>query len=197
MYVVANHKSTKKNADVNAFWIQESLNCLYLPKGVENIFRNIKGISVTDSGLKSILQDDLRVFPELVNVRLYNNKIATIDSKLFTFNPKMIHMDFRNNRIRSVSVELFDDMDKLNHAWFEANVCDLRRANGKGELRELEKQILERCNKGLRTVNNQLAASNNNQGVIDEIELLKMMFTKQQREIDRIMKGIEEMTTFK
>lgn len=192
-----NHLSGKTETDVNSIWIDQSPDCLYFPKGLESFFRNIKGLSVTSSGLKSITQDDLRVFPKLTAFWVYSNKLTTVEPKLFTFNPKLKIIDFGNNRIRSISADLFDPFENIEKALFNKNICTITDAKTPDELKALEKEILEKCQNGLPIENSQLTSDGCQcKSMVDEISFLRTMFLKQQKEIDRLRSEFDGLTTF-
>ena len=63
----------------------------YLPKGIDKFFPNLKGLSVFNSNLKSVMQDDFKPFTQLKFVGFLRNDLETLDNDLFEFNPKLVY----------------------------------------------------------------------------------------------------------
>lgn len=188
------HLAGRSNDDVNSVWIEHSPECLHFPKGFEKFFLNIRGLSVTSSGLKSINQDDLRVFPELTAIWVYSNKLTTVEPKLFAFNPKMKIIDFGNNRIRSISADLLDPFEKLIVALFNQNICTVTDAKTSADLKSFEKEILEKCQHDFQP--EQRICHCNDQQSLEKIALLETNFALLHKELGRLKASIEGLTTF-
>lgn len=120
---------------------------MYFPKGLEKFF-NIKAITFSDSGLKSLTQKDLSVFPDLAAIWFKTNKLTTLESGLFALNPTLKLIDFASNQIRSVSPDLFDPIEKLDSANFGGNICTQTYADTSDELEDLKKEFAEKCQSG-------------------------------------------------
>lgn len=68
------HDSGQINDNVHGFLVRnKSIN--YFPKGLEKIFRNLKGIAIQQCHLKQVTQADLQVFSKLVT---FTCKIMTL-----------------------------------------------------------------------------------------------------------------------
>ena len=99
--VSGSHISGKSNDDVFAVDIKrKTVN--YFPKGIEKIFKNLQGISISNSGLQEITQSDLSVFPELVNLILTQNNIQVLEQGLFDINPKLTYINLNWNKISQI-----------------------------------------------------------------------------------------------
>lgn len=179
--VRGSHDSGKTNNDVNAVWIEYSPDCLYVPKGFEKFFRNIKSLGLTDTGLLAITPKDLQPFPELIELQLQNNKLTALGTGLFDFNAKLINLYFEGNQIRSIAVDLLDPIPNLKHATFNENICINMSAETPEEVKALKKELKSKCHC-------------NNQNLFDKIAFLENNFALLQLEFFRLKAEINAST---
>lgn len=71
----------------------------YIPKGIPELFPNLKELSVTNCKLKEVKAEDLQGFDKLVYLNLSNNCLKYLPDDLFTFVPQLKKADFSNNKI--------------------------------------------------------------------------------------------------
>lgn len=117
----------------------------YFPKGLEKFFPNLKNISLKNSELKAITQNDLKPFTELKKLHLRFNEIEKLDGDLFKFNLKLEVIDFTGNKITTVGVNLLQPLTNLHKAFFRSNDCiDLAGLTPTG-LQELKAELETRC----------------------------------------------------
>lgn len=157
--IEGDHHSGKSDSDVNGLWIS-SPDALYFPKGIEKFF-NIKAITFSDSGLNSLSQDDLRVFPDLTAIWFRKNKLTTIESGLFAFNPKLKLVDFQENQIVSVSPDIFDPIESLESSSFAYNICTQKYGSTPQEIEDMKKEFAEKCQSGQVAADCKTATWNN------------------------------------
>lgn len=139
------HLDGKANNDVNGLLIKNSPGLSFFPKRFDKIFSGIKGIEITETGLKAITHDDLRAFPELTALWLSTNKLTTVVPRLFISNPKLKILDFSYNQISKISADLFDPIPQLKIVWLNNNVCIGIDAKTSGDIKTVEKKVLEKC----------------------------------------------------
>jgi len=120
--VSENHKSEKTNSDVECFKIHY-LTTNYFPRGLESFFENIKAISIRNSYLKEIHQEDLKAFPKLVELFLNENLLEVLEERLFDFNPDLQRMSFEYNKIVRIEPKIFDHLSKLGYLLLSENIC--------------------------------------------------------------------------
>lgn len=116
------HNSGKSNDDVRGFYI-EYKTIHYFPKGINEIFKNLNGISIRNSHLKKIAQEDLSKFPNLVRLNLYNNNIEVVEEDLFKFNLKLKYISLSHNKIGKIHPKVFDHLNQLTILDLGYNEC--------------------------------------------------------------------------
>lgn len=187
------HQSGKSDSDVNTFRINQSPDCHYFPKGLESFFGQLKGIMLTNTGLKTISRYDLKPFPDLLDLWIYTSKLKIIGPNLLTFNTKLKFLDFGNNRIYSVSPDLFDPLRNLNEVKFNQNICIHKDGKGAAGIAAVKQEILERCQNGLP---DESSCRTENQHLLDKIVLLEANAALLKQEVARLKSEINSFTTF-
>lgn len=192
--VHGNHLSGKTSDEVNSIWIDHSPECFYFPARFHHFFSNIKGLSITNTGLKAITREDLRNFPKLTTVWIYSNKLTTLGPRLFAFNTKLKFIDFGDNRIRSISADILDPIANLEKALFNKNICTGTDAMTPEALKNLEREILEKCQNGFPSESQ--PSNGNDQHFAEKLALLERNFALLQKEVDRLKAEVDGITTF-
>lgn len=108
--------------DITAIKIND-LVCYYLPRGFDKYFINLLKITVQNSQLRAITQEDLQPFRKLEHLNLSSNKLTVIEPKLFASNPRLNQIDFSFNNIREISEDIFDYLKAGVKIEFANNVC--------------------------------------------------------------------------
>lgn len=120
-----NHLEWKTNNDVKVVYFQNS-KVLYFPLGLEKIFKNLEGISVTASEFKEIRKDDLKDYPKLRELSLHYGNIETIEADLFINNPNLEGIYLNNNKISQIDANVFNNLKtKLKDLYLADNNCKL------------------------------------------------------------------------
>lgn len=167
------HSPGKTHGDVRSIFIEKS-QAHYWPKGVEKFFRNIEGITVQDSTLKALTQEDLKGFSQLKELFIKNNKLTTLHSGLFDFNPKLKFISFSTNYLRSIPADLIDPIEDLDELRFAYNVCVSRNGKGSNAIKEVLGDVLEKCQ---------------NSDTSDDVTQLKMKIEQLEKDIERLSSG--------
>lgn len=71
----------------------------YIPKGIPDLFPNLKVLSITNCKLKEVKAEDLQGFDKLAYLNLSNNCLKYLPDDLFKFVPQLKKADFSNNKI--------------------------------------------------------------------------------------------------
>ncbi|CAG9810301.1 unnamed protein product [Chironomus riparius] len=139
------HELTKSNDDVLGFHIN-SKTIQVFPKGLEEIFKNLKLIWIQSCQLKEIHQSDLIVFPNLVYFNLLNNDIEVIEEGIFDFNPNLILLGIQESKIIHIDPNVFDHLTNLKHFWLSYVPCIAQSINdSKDKVQEAIKVIKSKC----------------------------------------------------
>jgi len=138
--IAGNHLTAKSHDDVKLLSMKK-IKCERLPKNFDKFFPNLEGLFAFSTGLKTLVKEDMEVFPKLRYLDLGFNKIDTLPSTTFENNPELEWIDFSDNWLRYIGVNLLDHLTKLNYANFESNRCVDKRAQDKNNLHELELEL--------------------------------------------------------
>lgn len=112
-----------ENVDkVNAFLIYEQI-CEFFPVGVEHVLKGLEGIAVQKSGLKIITKYDLKPFGNLKSISLYGNRLTSLESNLFVFNPQLKQIAIHGNKLLHVFTNFFDGLNQLEKIYLSRNPC--------------------------------------------------------------------------
>lgn len=91
------------------------------PKGFDKYFENIFRISIINSQLQEIHQNDLKPFEDLDVLRITKNSLTVIEADLFRFNHKLSFIDLSSNNIVAVNSLVFDDLRMLRYLYLNEN----------------------------------------------------------------------------
>lgn len=122
------------------------------PRGLENLFPNIKSVYIISCGLTEITQHDLESLTNLLGLDLWENKIQTIPKDLFKFNTKLAHISFTDNKLTFIDPNVFDNLDGLVSLFldktsnFDWEPCDnIRIENNRYAVKEAIKNLSPKC----------------------------------------------------
>lgn len=79
----------------------------------EKFFKNIAGLTINNSKLKKISQNDLKEFPKLKEIFIISNEVENLDSNLFEFNKSLKLVWIEGNKIKKIGAEIFDELHEL------------------------------------------------------------------------------------
>lgn len=166
------HLSNKIFDDVEGFEA-DNLTTHYFPRGLEKIFKNLKMIDINNGRLKEIHQDDLKPFPKLVCLELYENDIESLEKGLFDYNPKLEMIWLSSNKIVHIDANLFDNLVKLTYLSLDANRCISEFAeNNTEKVKEIIRYSKENCK---------------------DLVYLKKLFPDFMKKIDKMQEDIENL----
>lgn len=148
--VSGTHSSNNGNDDV--FLINfngKTMN--YFPKGLEKIYKNLKGIWIQRSHLKMISQSDISAFPELLLLDFYDNDVETIEERIFDFNPKLKYIAMNKNKISQIHPTIFDNLRFLSTLYLESNICISINAYNTADVQKAIQQVKAKCSSAKET----------------------------------------------
>ncbi|KAL7011916.1 hypothetical protein ACKWTF_014511 [Chironomus riparius] len=118
----------------------------FFPNGLNKFFKNLKGVCVGKMGLQEIHQSDLKDFPELVDLRLYDNQLEIIEEDLFKFNPKLDSIFLNSNKISQIDPNVFDNLPKLSSLYLDSNACiSFNAINSESQVQMIIKKVKLQC----------------------------------------------------
>jgi Leucine-rich repeat (LRR) protein len=133
------------NDDIESFYVKDSSRFDYMPKGIENHFKNLKVLVVAYTSLKVLRQEDLKNFRKLQNLYFDNNLLEVIENDLFDSNPNIKYINFSSNQIKVVGLNAFDPLKSLVYLSIQNNVCINGKAENKDDLQDLLEEIRTEC----------------------------------------------------
>ncbi|KAG5679105.1 hypothetical protein PVAND_008698 [Polypedilum vanderplanki] len=135
------HLEEKSYDDFDAFEIVFALNLKFLPKNINNIFKNLAQIEITHSSLTEITSEDLKFFPELKDLVLNLNQVKVIRENTFIFSPKLEEITLMYNKINHIDPKSFSDLKSLEKLGLKENICEFGYAFNRNEVLEVIKNI--------------------------------------------------------
>ncbi|XP_070493075.1 uncharacterized protein [Chironomus tepperi] len=121
--VTGTHLAGYNNDNVEGFYIHRKGEIHFFLRGLDKIFKNLKGIEICNTGLKEIHQSDLKYFPNLKNFAVYGNNLEILEKDLFEFNPDLDYIVLNSNKISHIDPNVFDKLTKLETLTLYSNVC--------------------------------------------------------------------------
>jgi len=94
--IYGTHLASYNNDNVTAFSVTIG-QVHYFPHGLNKFFKNLKGIQIGNTGLKEFHQRDLKDFPKLMNLHLWNSNVEILEENLFKFNPNLDYIYLWSN----------------------------------------------------------------------------------------------------
>jgi len=98
------HKAGYNDDNVVAISVYNKALVHYFPRGLNKFFKNLKGIEIHSTGLKEIHQSDLKDYPKLINLWLWNSNLEIIEENLFEFNPNLEAINLNSNKISRILI---------------------------------------------------------------------------------------------
>lgn len=138
------HSSEYSNNDVTAFSAKMKI-IFYFPTGIDEIYKNLLAIKISQCQLKEIHQEDLEKFPQLRWLSLKNNDLSLIESGTFNSNLNLEFLSLRYNKIKHIDSNIFDGLKNLQKLWLDANICVTKNAGNRFEVIALVEEIKEIC----------------------------------------------------
>jgi len=117
------HLSGYNNDNVEAFNVERKGQIHHFPRGLNKIFKKLKGILITGSGLKEIHQSDLKDFPKLIFLSLSSNNLEILEENLFQFNLNLEVIYLDSNKISHIDPSVFEKLTKLKTLYLQSNSC--------------------------------------------------------------------------
>ncbi|KAL7037948.1 hypothetical protein ACKWTF_009408 [Chironomus riparius] len=140
------HQSGYINDNLNYFYTT-SVAISYFPRGLDKIFKNLKGIRFDYAGFKEIHQSDLKPFPKLIEfLIIYGSHVEILEEGLFDFNPDLQYLNLQYNKISHIDPKLFDSLTKLKQLHLTSNFCINKGATDRTSVQNLIKELKPICN---------------------------------------------------
>ncbi|XP_070501454.1 uncharacterized protein [Chironomus tepperi] len=144
--VIGTHLAGYNNDNVEAFYVRSKGQIHFFPRGLNKIFKNLKGIQIYNTGLEEIHQSDLKHFPNLKHLNLYANNLEILEKDLFEFNPDLEYIYLSSNKISHIDSNVFDKLTKLKTLTLRSNPCiDMDASNNSTAVQNVIKTAKNQC----------------------------------------------------
>lgn len=120
-------------------------NLPFFPQGIGNFFRYLKALDFSTTNLNSISANDLKPFPELAWLKLYESNLTSLDGDLFKFTPLLKFLSLKNNKIQHIGPDLLTKLNNLVAVYLQGNDCIDRYANSRESVTQLATQLTALC----------------------------------------------------
>ena len=133
------------NSHVAGFTAEDK-NVQFFPRGLEQIFKNIKVICINKCQLKDVRQHDLKQFNQLQYLSLEYNDIEILEANLFKYNPELQLIRFHDNKLVHIDANVFNNLWKLVHLELRSNPCiSLDANNDRSAMQNIAEQLESKC----------------------------------------------------
>lgn len=118
----------------------------YFPRGINKYFENIEAIHAGMNNLAYLVKEDMKIFPKLKFLYLYNNVLSNLQSDVLEDNLALEYVSFYANNLKHIGSRLLRPLKSLRTAYFNKNICiDKQAVASPREIAEIKLEISERC----------------------------------------------------
>lgn len=161
---------------------------MFFPQHMDMTFRNLEAIYMNDGILSVLTQSDMKPFPKLKFLDLFENKLEALPAGLFDFNPHLEVVWFSHNRIFEIAENVFDGLKSLQSLYLSGNACIGRSVSAnKTEVLELIQQVKAQCAAGqVVTTTSKFFMRLNISGNEMDLQEVEMELKQTERENDKL-----------
>jgi Leucine rich repeat len=138
------HFGGKTNNDVTKFdasW--STMN--FIPDGIGQLLPNIESLELTSCKLFVLTQDDLKQFPKLKYLNIYNNKVEYLENNLFSLNPNIEWLRLWQNELKHIEMNAFVGLHNLKYLDMDKNDCISQVADSSDKVWAVANQAITAC----------------------------------------------------
>ncbi|KAL7011236.1 hypothetical protein ACKWTF_014178 [Chironomus riparius] len=136
--------ATRRKKEINGFRAANK-KILYLPHFEEDTATSMHALSILNSQLKEIRQENLKPLVNLLIIDLTANEIEKLDANLFRFNDDLKVIVLSKNRIRYIDSSTFSNLKNLESLQLKPNICYSKSSKNKIEIARMIEEIEEAC----------------------------------------------------
>jgi len=137
--------ATRLKREINGFRAANK-NIFYLPQFEEDTATSMQALSILNSQLKEVRQENLKPLVNLLILDLTANEIEKLDANLFRFNDDLKVIVLSKNRIRFIDPSTFSNLKNLESLQLKPNNCYSKSSKNKNEVLKIIEEIEEACN---------------------------------------------------
>lgn len=136
--------ATRLKSVINGFRAANK-NIFYLPHFEEDTATSMQALSILNSQLKEVRQENLKPLVNLLILDLTANEIEKLDGNLFRFNDDLKVIVLSKNRIRFIDPSTFSNLKNLESLQLKPNNCYSKSSKNKNEVLKIIEEIEEAC----------------------------------------------------
>ncbi|KAG5667328.1 hypothetical protein PVAND_015312 [Polypedilum vanderplanki] len=142
--LIGKHTQDKEAKDVTGIHIKDKI-LEYFPSRLDKLIPNLLGLSIQNSKLKEINQNDLKQFPKMQHLFIIQNQLTVLEKDLLKFNPDLTYINLKENMIKTIDSNIFDGLTKLYKIVLLKNECvDKEGAETEG-IKEVIAAVKNKC----------------------------------------------------
>lgn len=138
-----NHLDGRGDADVQALIFNDDIS--FTPFNIHQFFPNLVAIDINGRNTSELEKESLKGLQSLRFLSFSRNKLAIIESDLFSENPLIEWIYFEGNPIRHVAFNVFDHLERLRTLYMSDTTCIDEVATNLNDVNLLKFRILVRC----------------------------------------------------
>lgn len=143
------HKNGRNLQDVRALQVENQVMNSF-PKNLNSFFTDLMAIWFIHSNLLQLSADDLKPYPNLKELGMFQNKLKVLDGDLFKYTRNLNWIYFNENLIQQVGYDLLSGMNELKYALFGDNICVNIVATTPAKIEDLNRQLPVLCRCSVR-----------------------------------------------
>lgn len=163
--VFGNHLEGKANEDVKHFVVENSPKMLYMLHGVGDVFKNLEEVYISNTGLESITQSDLKQFQVLERLTLLQSQLRSLESGLFRYNTKLRFLQISGNQLVSIAADILKPLKDLAFISLRNNACIDTDMHSKDGFKKVVQEIIKRCQNGVASSATAEISNDSNQAI--------------------------------
>lgn len=139
------HIEGKNDTQVEMIWVRDGQILTFIPRGIDEFFPNLRGLTLHYTCIAEISANDLQQFPNLIDFNVFGNPIVSLDGDLFKHNTFMRYIYFGESLLQHVGFNLLGDLNNLRNVYFISNPCVNDSASWTEEIADLNQRLPILC----------------------------------------------------
>lgn len=142
--ITFDQSATRRKKEINGFRAANK-RILYIPHFEEDTATTMQALSILNSQLKEVRQENLKPLVNLLILDLTANEIEKLDANLFRFNDDLKVVVLSKNRIRFIDPSTFSNLKKLESLQLRPNICYSKSSRNKDDIPKMIEEMEEVC----------------------------------------------------
>jgi hypothetical protein len=131
--------------NITSLRLKSSPDFIYFPKGLGELFKNVEELQITDTGFKTLSNDDLREFPKLKRLLITGSELEHFSFEYLELNQMIETVDLSRNKLKSFNLNSLKKLRHLTSIDVSGNICINAKAEHREKVTILLHEIFENC----------------------------------------------------